>query len=231
MPEKSQAARGRAEESGRAAIMDAAERLFAERGIDAVSLRTINAEAGYSVAALHYHFATRDGLVRALLERAQPPMFAERERMIAQLNCEAQPTVEGIVAALVLPLTAGMAEEFAASVAKLRFLVRLSFDRSPYLRRTVEDSFALFRPLLQRALPQLEERTLMRRWRFAADLAQQALANALEDHLAGGGTRRARFTQFLEDLMAFISGGLRAGFAPAHGSGPGSAATSRSAAV
>ena len=231
MPEKSQAARGRAEESGRAAIMDAAERLFAERGIDAVSLRTINAEAGYSVAALHYHFATRDGLVRALLERAQPPMFAERERMLAQLNSQAQPSVEDIVAALVLPLTAGMAEEFAASVAKLRFLVRLSFDRSPYLRRTVEDSFALFRPLLQRALPQLEERTLMRRWRFAADLAQQALANALEDHLAGGGARRARFAQFLEDLMAFISGGLRAGFAPAHGSGPGSAASRRSAAV
>jgi len=231
VPEKSQAARGRAEESGRAAIMDAAERLFAERGIDAVSLRTINAEAGYSVAALHYHFATRDGLVRALLERAQPPMFAERERMLAQLNSQAQPSVEDIVAALVLPLTAGMAEEFAASVAKLRFLVRLSFDRSPYLRRTVEDSFALFRPLLQRALPQLEERTLMRRWRFAADLAQQALANALEDHLAGGGARRARFAQFLEDLMAFISGGLRAGFAPAHGSGPGSAASRRSAAV
>jgi AcrR family transcriptional regulator len=231
VPEKSQAARGRAEESGRAAIMDAAERLFAERGIDAVSLRTINAEAGYSVAALHYHFATRDGLVRALLERAQPPMFAERERMIAQLSSQAQPTVEGIVAALVVPLTAGMAEEFEASVAKLRFLVRLSFDRSPYLRRTVEDSFALFRPLLRRALPQLEERTLMRRWRFAADLAQQALANALEDHLAGGGARGARFTQFLEDLMAFISGGLRAGVAPAHGPEPGSPASSRSAAV
>ena len=50
-------------------IMNAAERLFAERGIDAVSLRTINAEAGYSVAALHYHFASKAALGEALIAR------------------------------------------------------------------------------------------------------------------------------------------------------------------
>jgi AcrR family transcriptional regulator len=205
--------KARQEESGREAIMDAAERLFAERGIDAVSLRTINAEAGYSVAALHYHFATRDGLVRALLARAQPRMLAERARMLVALSAESEPALERIVAALVLPLTAGMLEDFPASVAKLRFLVRLSFDRSPYLARTLEESFAVFRPLLRRALPHLEERTLTRRWRFAADLAQHALANALEGQggcLPGGAPRRAQFEQFLRELIAFISGGLRA---------------------
>ncbi len=193
--------------------MDAAERLFAERGIDAVSLRTINAEAGYSVAALHYHFATRDGLVRALLARAQPRMLAERARMLAALGAESEPALEGIVAALVLPLTAGMFEDFPASIAKLRFLVRLSFDRSPYLARTLEESFAVFRPLLRRALPHLQERTLTRRWRFAADLAQHALANALEGEsgcVAGGAPRRAQFEPFLRELIGFISGGLRA---------------------
>jgi AcrR family transcriptional regulator len=203
----------RQEESGREAIMDAAERLFAERGIDAVSLRTINAEAGYSVAALHYHFATRDGLIRALLARAQPRMLAERARMLVALNRESEPALEGIVAALVLPLTAGMLEDFAASVAKLRFLVRLSFDRSPYLARTLEESFAVFRPLLRRALPHLDERTLTRRWRFAADLAQHALANALEGQPAspaGSAPKRTQFEQFLRELITFISGGLRA---------------------
>jgi len=82
---------------GREAILDAAERLFAERGIDAVSLRTINATAGYSVAALHYHFGTRDGLIRALLARAQPPMLACRDRLIARLRTMADPPLEGIV--------------------------------------------------------------------------------------------------------------------------------------
>jgi len=212
---KSQASlpKPRQEESGREAILDAAERLFAERGIDAVSLRTINAEAGYSVAALHYHFATRDGLIKALLARAQPRMFQARARMIEALSRESEPALEAIVAALLLPLTAGMLEDVSASLAKLRFLVRLSFDGSPYLARTLEQSYALFRPLLRRALPQLDERTLTRRWRFAADLAQHALANALEGHLgspAGKAPQRAQFEQFLRDLSAFISGGLRA---------------------
>ncbi len=191
--------------------MDAAERLFAERGIDAVSLRTINAEAGYSVAALHYHFGTRDRLVGALLERAQPRMFAERARMLAELEKAPRPTVENIVAALVMPLTVGMLQDFPGSIAKLRFLVRLSFDRSPYLAHIISESFALFRPLLERALPDVETRTLMRRWHFAADLAQQALANALESELGPAhALRRPQFERFLADLMAFLSGGLRA---------------------
>jgi AcrR family transcriptional regulator len=194
--------------------MDAAERLFAERGIDAVSLRTINTEAGYSVAALHYHFATRDGLVRALLERAQPAMFQQRATMVAALEAQADPAVEAIAEALVYPLTAGMLENFSASVAQLRFLVRLSFDRSPYLAKTLDESVALFRPLLRRALPHLDARTLTRRWLFAADLAQHALANALEVHLETAGSAgvptRAQLEHFQRDLVAFISGGLRA---------------------
>ncbi len=194
--------------------MDAAARLFAERGIDAVSLRTINTEAGYSVAALHYHFGTRDGLVRALLQRAQPAMFQQRATMVSALEDQEHPQVEAIVAALVYPLTAGMVENFKEGVAQLRFLVRLSFDRSPYLAKTLDDSVALFRPLLRRALPHLDARTLTRRWLFAADLAQHALANALEVHLGTGVAdavpTRAQLDHFQQDLVAFISGGLRA---------------------
>jgi AcrR family transcriptional regulator len=213
---KSQASspKGRADESARGAIMNAAERLFAERGIDAVSLRTINTEAGYSVAALHYHFGTRDGLVKALLQRAQPAMFRQRATMVTALESQDHPRVEAIVEALVYPLTAGMLENFSESVAQLRFLVRLSFDRSPYLAKTLDDSVALFRPLLRRALPHVEARTLTRRWLFAADLAQHALANALEVHLgaasSGGVPSRAQLEQFQRDLVMFISGGLQA---------------------
>jgi hypothetical protein len=71
----------------------------------------------------------------------------------------------------------------------------------------------VFRPLLRRALPHLEERTLTRRWRFAADLAQHALANALDGQggsLPGSAPRRAQFEQFLRELIAFTCGGLRA---------------------
>jgi AcrR family transcriptional regulator len=214
MPAKSQArlVRPRGPESGREVIMDAAERLFAERGIEAVSLRTINLEAGYSVAALHYHFGTRDGLVHALLERAQPPMLAQRTPLLAALRARPDPPLSQIVEALVRPLTAGMLDDFAASLARLRFLVRLSFDRSPYLARLLEASVAEFRPLLRRALPRLDVRTLTRRWLLAVDLAQQALANVTV-HLecpAGAAPRPVELERFVRELVSFITEGLRA---------------------
>jgi AcrR family transcriptional regulator len=214
MPAKSQARllRTRGPESGRDAIMDAAERLFAERGIDAVSLRTINTEAGYSVAALHYHFGTRDGLVRALLERAQPPMLAQRAGLLAALEALPAPPLDTIVEALVRPLTAGMLTDFTGSLARLRFLVRLSFDRSPYLTRTLSDSIAVFRPLLRRALPRLDVHTLTARWLLAVDLAQQALANTAIhlDLEAGVSPRPADLDRFLAALVTFIAAGLAA---------------------
>ena len=50
--------------------MDAAERLFAERGIDAVSLRTINAEAGYSVAEIAQIIGRTPDVISSLLKKA-----------------------------------------------------------------------------------------------------------------------------------------------------------------
>ena len=50
-------------------LLTTAERLFAERGVDAASLRAVMGAAGTNVAAVHYHFGSKDGLVRALIER------------------------------------------------------------------------------------------------------------------------------------------------------------------
>lgn len=192
--------------------MDAAERLFAERGIDAVSLRTINAEAGYSVATLHYHFATRDGLIRALLARAQPPMLERRARMLTALGVLPAPPLEDIVQALIHPLSAGLLEKRSSEASRLRFLTRLYFDRSPYMARTLEASLELFLPLLRRALPGLDDYSLALRWTFASELATRALANVQK--LQEGAGRRgepgaAEFERFLRELERFIAGGLR----------------------
>jgi AcrR family transcriptional regulator len=197
--------------SGREAIMDTAEELFAERGLDGVSLREINTVAGYSAAALHYHFESRDGLVRALLARAQPPIFADREAAFEHLkNLEAVTPVD-VVNALVRPLALGMDSQPRESARRLRFLSRLYFDRSPYMRGVFEESFALFLPLLKRALPGLDETTIHQRWVFAVELAQHALGHAAEMSVSGTirGRRPARALEnYLQGLVRFIVGGL-----------------------
>src|SRR5436190_3123295 len=48
-------------------LIGASERLFAEHGIDAVSIRAINHAAGLGSASVHYHFGSKDALVEAVL--------------------------------------------------------------------------------------------------------------------------------------------------------------------
>src|ERR1700682_6408320 len=55
-------------------LLDTAERLFAKSGIDAVSLRDITAEAGVNLAAVNYHFQSKDSLMEAVICRRIEPV-------------------------------------------------------------------------------------------------------------------------------------------------------------
>lgn len=75
----------RSGEQTRQRILDAAERLFAERGIGSVSLREINTAAGQrNNSALHYHFDDRDGVLRAMADRHMPAINARQAELFAQ---------------------------------------------------------------------------------------------------------------------------------------------------
>jgi AcrR family transcriptional regulator len=68
---------------GELALILAAERLFAERGIEGVSLRQINQAANQkNIAAAHYHFGSRDGLVHAVLRHRWLRLDCRRAEML-----------------------------------------------------------------------------------------------------------------------------------------------------
>jgi AcrR family transcriptional regulator len=68
---------------GETALILAAERLFAERGIEAVALRQVNQAANQkNTAAAHYHFGSRDGLVRAVLMHRLPELDRRRGELL-----------------------------------------------------------------------------------------------------------------------------------------------------
>ena len=72
-------------------ILDAAESLFMEHGFEATSLRSITAAAGVNLAAVNYHFGSKEELFQAVLTRRLDPMNQERARPAvgARTGCRA----------------------------------------------------------------------------------------------------------------------------------------------
>lgn len=85
-------------------LVSTAERLFAEQGIDAVSLRTVMAEAGTNVAAVRYHFGTKDSLVEAVVQARSEEIRATRDELLSAIEAGPTPDVRAIAEAFVLPL-------------------------------------------------------------------------------------------------------------------------------
>ena len=90
----------------RVRLLDTAERLFGEKGLDGVSLRDITSAAGANVASVNYHFGSRDGLIREVFGRRMLPLNEERLRLLdlaAAAAGDVPPTLESILDAFIGP--------------------------------------------------------------------------------------------------------------------------------
>ena len=99
-------------------LLDTAERLFGENGYASVSLRQVIAEAEVNIAAVHYHFGSKEGLLDAVLLRKIGPVTKQRmenlDRVLAEAGSKA-PCVEKVLEAFLLP-TAAVAPTASVSV-------------------------------------------------------------------------------------------------------------------
>jgi AcrR family transcriptional regulator len=92
-------------ESTRDRLIDAAEVLFAEHGIGAVSLREINRAAGAKNAvAVQYHFGDRAGILRAINAKHFPAIDARRHAMLDEYEAQSKDDIRALAAAWVRPL-------------------------------------------------------------------------------------------------------------------------------
>jgi AcrR family transcriptional regulator len=67
-------------------ILDAAEKLFALKGFHVTSLRSITTEAGVNLAAVNYHFGSKNALIEAIFERRLQPLNRERFARLAAVR-------------------------------------------------------------------------------------------------------------------------------------------------
>jgi len=116
--------------STREKLLDCAEELFGVHGLEGVSLRTINSEAGLSPAALHYHFGSKAALLEALLDRRMPTLMERRRKLLDELSARPdRPSTREVLETLIRPLVDLLSESDDAGLRYLRLIHRLQADR------------------------------------------------------------------------------------------------------
>lgn len=146
----------------RAAILTAAEQLYAERSFGEVSLRDIVAAAGVNLAAVNYHFGSKDDLLAELfLSRATAlnrERFAELKAAEAAGGGRAEP--HAVLRALVGPPIRWCLGADRQRSAAARFMTRASVETVPPIRKIVERDIShlrRFADALRRSLPERDE--------------------------------------------------------------------------
>ena len=198
------------------AILDAAQKLMAEHGINGVSLRAILTEAGANPAALHYHFGSRESLIEAILIRHGRPN-SERRRAIVEKKLARKRTAEvhDVVDALVDPILEMLTEDGESGRRFVQFLARLQSDRTGiHLELEAERKADIrkgIRKMYAEACPDIPKQVKSQRITMAIDTMLQSLANA--DVMSSVWTKDypgKDLAKFANSLKDFLAGGLSA---------------------
>lgn len=196
-------------------ILQAAERLFSERGIDAVSLREITSEAGVNSAAAHYHFGSKEVVLAALFAVRARPIAERREQLLGALKLDRQgrPKLEDVLRAFLQPALEALNTPHGLAFTMLR--ARMAFEREEVRREALGQAFdrssALALRALAQALPKLEPNELF--WRFHFVLGGMVYTMARPgriESITNDAIDTSDADVALEHLVRFAAAGLRA---------------------
>jgi len=157
-------------------LLDAAERLFAERGVDAVSVRDITEAADANTASIHYHFGSKLDLVSAILERRGGALGARRDELLDELEQRPDLALRDVVEVLVRP-TAELAAEGEGGRNYIAFLSMLGNhpELMPVLMNLLDPYTDRFLGVLAKVTPDLPEDVRLLRFAVGKDLINRLL--------------------------------------------------------
>lgn len=190
-------------------ILDAAEELFASRGFDATSVRAVTRHAGMNPAAVHYHFGSKQVLLRALLERRIAPLNQERLLLLDHVMRDGEPDLEGTLDAYLRPV---LRHTNASAAALNSLLFALPEDVRTEL---VDDLFGSihrrFHTALRRVLTDLSAGEVEERFRFAIAIMLHVASGQIDIYPSDARSlpRRSREDR-LQAIVSFLAHGMRA---------------------
>lgn len=204
------------------AILDAAEQLFARHGHDKTSMRQITTTAGVNLAAIHYHFGSKEQLIQAVFKRRLSILNEERLQILDALEAQAagQPLKPSqVVEAFFSPLVRHAYCENQGSRPFTPLIEHSRFDQDGFIGAlfTEEHSGVVvrFRRAFQQALPNVPLEEILWRFNFMLGATSYAIMGMDALRTAVGlapqpESKRATVDEVLQRLLSFLLGGLRA---------------------
>jgi AcrR family transcriptional regulator len=197
----------------RTRILDAAEELFMQHGFEGTSMRQLTARAQVNLAAVNYHFGSKDALIAAVFRRRLDPMNAERVAALERLEVLSP---ENIIRAFVGPSLQLIADAKGGGRNFIRLLGRTYTEPAKALRALIGQMYAptmeRYKAALERALPQMPRDELVWRMHFMFGTLAYTLAATDTVQLIAGCKPEDRYdAELLEErLTAFLLAGLMA---------------------
>ncbi|MEQ4616869.1 MAG: TetR/AcrR family transcriptional regulator [Corticimicrobacter sp.] len=203
------------------AILQAAETLFARQGHEATSMRQITTLAGVNLAAVNYHFGSKEGLVQAVLRRRLAALNQERLRLLENLEGQAQASGQAVKPSQIVDAFFGtlirMARQDRAGIWPL--LERSMTEPTAFIRtlfaQESADVLERYKQAFHKALPGVPQDEIVWRFQFMLGASSFALTGTEELRAVMGWQSNAEDPaederQLLPRLMRFLLGGLRA---------------------
>jgi AcrR family transcriptional regulator len=199
-------------------ILDAGERLFVEHGFEATSLRSLTAAAGVNLAAVHYHFGSKEELFQAVLTRRLDPMNQERIDLLQKVERDAagRPlSCEKILFAMLIPALRLARDEKRGGKNFLRLVGRAYADPAPFIRHFLSAQYAgmigRYKEAFLKALPHLSRQELTWRLHFVMGALSYTLAGTDALKLFAEATATTNNDELLlQRLAPFLVAGLKA---------------------
>ncbi|GAQ00007.1 TetR/AcrR family transcriptional regulator [Leptolyngbya sp. NIES-2104] len=194
-------------------IITVAQRLFAEQGFAGTTLRNVVSEAGVNLAAVHYHFGSKEELFRAVVAQLARPVVERELSLLADLKAKPEvPSVEDILTALLKPNLEMLCQDEETQFVRSQFMGRCRTEPKP-IQSIANEEFAAateaFLDVLQRVLPEQSRSHL--RWKFDLVIAVlvRVQTEAGQPHALLKSSDPSEIQATTEQLVKFLSPGMR----------------------
>ena len=198
-------------------LLDSVIRIFAARGFHATSMRAVTQLAGTSVSAAHYHFGSKEELLRTALRLRAEPLNARRLESLARVEAgktEGTERVKAILEAFILPLFELRPELGDRSSPQRGLAARLYVDPPEVVKKMQEEVFsavtARFGESLGRAMEGTDPATIDLALQLSMGVVVHSISGRLRWPENDEASSDARRTRILEGLIEFSTAGVMA---------------------